>query len=182
MKKNDVTKLIEWFGMPLLMMGLGLVLMFNPDSASALLSRIVGWVLVACAAISALLALTSPIRPQGSRYLLAGCLAVVGFLLISRPMSLAVVLGWVAGLMLLLRFVPQCLNARKAGVNLPVLPVALSVLGVLLMILPLTASRVIFNVGGLVLFAAGVALLLDALRGRKSLEEPDDPNIIDADE
>ena len=50
----------------------------------------------------------------------------------------------------------------------------------LFLFIPLSVSRFVFSLCGLVVLIAGVMMLLDNLRGHKQLNEPKDPNIIDA--
>ena len=52
--------------------------------------------------------------------------------------------------------------------------------GVVLILLPMTTSRLMFSLCGLVVLIIGIVMLLDRLRDRKRLNEPEDPNIIDA--
>ena len=49
----------------------------------------------------------------------------------------------------------------------------------LMTVLPLASSRMFFHVIGIILICLGVAQGADNLRGRKLLDEGDDPNIID---
>ena len=56
----------------------------------------------------------------------------------------------------------------------------LSAVGVALVLLPMTASRLVFSLAGLVVLVVGVVMLLDRLRNRRRLEASSDPNIIDA--
>ena len=47
---------------PVLLIVLGLILTFSPDSASALIAAILGWVLIVAAALTAILVLALVIR------------------------------------------------------------------------------------------------------------------------
>ena len=46
MKKHEISALIARFATPVALVVLGLVLLFCPDTASALISKVVGWCLV----------------------------------------------------------------------------------------------------------------------------------------
>ena len=59
MKKNDIASLLSQLAVPLLLMVLGLVLLVNPDSASALIAKILGWGLMIGGIVSAISALTA---------------------------------------------------------------------------------------------------------------------------
>ena len=50
----------------------------------------------------------------------------------------------------------------------------------ILILLPMTASRLVFTLCGIAVLVIGGVMLLDRIRGRRWLHEGDDPNIIDA--
>ena len=52
--------------------------------------------------------------------------------------------------------------------------------GAILILLPMTASRLVFTLCGIAVMAIGGKMLYDRLRSRRWLEEQEDPNIIDA--
>ena len=58
--------------------------------------------------------------------------------------------------------------------------VALIAGGVVLVVLPMTVSRWVFSLCGLVMTIVGVVMLLERLKERKFLDDGGDPNIIDA--
>ena len=63
------------------------------------------------------------------------------------------------------------------------MPLVTAIVGVVLVVLPMTTSRLVFSLCGLVVLVTGIAMFLDRLKGRNRLEgpgEPEDPNIIDA--
>ena len=49
-----------------------------------------------------------------------------------------------------------------------------------LILLPMTASRLVFSLCGAVVAVIGVVMLVDRIRSRRWLDNGDDPNIIDA--
>ena len=53
-------------------------------------------------------------------------------------------------------------------------------IGAILILLPMTTSRVVFSICGLVVLLIGIVMLVDRIRKRRLLEPKDDPNIIDA--
>ncbi len=52
--------------------------------------------------------------------------------------------------------------------------------GLILLLLPMTTSRLVFSLCGLVVLGLGIVMLLERLRLRRLLDEGDDPDIIDA--
>ena len=60
-----------------------------------------------------------------------------------------------------------------------ILAILTTVVGVVLTVLPLTTSRLVFSLCGVVVLGIGIAMLIDRLKGRRYLEDGD-PNIIDA--
>ena len=60
------------------------------------------------------------------------------------------------------------------------LPLLVTLLGGILVLLPMTASRLVFSLCGLAVTVIGVFMLLDRLRLRRLNGGDEDPNIIDA--
>ena len=58
--------------------------------------------------------------------------------------------------------------------------VVTAAIGAILILLPMTTSRVVFSICGLVVLLIGIVMLVDRIRKRRLLEPKDDPNIIDA--
>lgn len=182
MKKMDYAKLLRIFGGPTLMGILGVILLLNPDSASALIAKIAGWVLVIACGITALSALqaNSPISKLIAP--LAGL--AVGIWLLCNPLVLASALGRFAGVLLLYRggrdiWEYYQLYQENAIRKIPVVGIVSAVLGVVLFFLPLSASRLLFSLVGLVLIAVAAAEIYDRIKVRRLLDTGD-PNIIDA--
>ena len=83
------------------------------------------------------------------------------------------------GLLLVIRGLGDILDARKQHMGL-LMPVITTALGVILIALPMTTSRVALGLCGLAVLVVGVVMFVDRLKGRGRLNEPEDPNIIDA--
>jgi len=178
MKKEDIFGKLQLLLAPVLIILLGLVLIFCPDSASALITKLIGWIfgLVAIGfGISALL------NPQGRGGKVAGAIicAVIGGWLGSHPLILATWFGRIIGIVLVLDGISDIQNNRRQGRRF-LLPITVTAVGAVLVLLPLTASRLIFSALGVVVLVLGVTMLLDRLKGNRRLNEPKDPNIIDA--
>ena len=179
MKKFDFMRLLNVFGGPVLMAVLGLILLLNPDSASALIAKIAGWVLLIACGVSAVTSFLDGIR--GGRLFFAVAGALVGLWLLGNPLVLASALGRFAGVLLLYRGGRDLWEYRRyAGAGKkPIVGIIAAVLGAVLFFLPLSASRLLFSLVGLVLIAVAVAEIYDRLKFRRLLDDGD-PNIIDA--
>lgn len=149
MKKKDMQSMVRLMLTPVLMVILGIVLVVRPDSASALVGRIL-FVVVA---------------------------AALGLWLVRNPLRLAAALGRVAGLLILVRAVQDIINAArwKCGMKYALLS---AIIGGLLILLPMTTSRAVWVIVGLLVIAVGVLMAIDRLKPGKLLG--DGGNIIDA--
>lgn len=172
----------KWFDLAALILGpallivLGLILIVDPDSASVLVAKIIAWVLVLTGTGLGLRNLLGDSRHTGQ--IIGGCISLVlGLWLLSHPLALAVGLGRVLGLVILLQAVD--FQALRAGKKPGLLSLTTALAGLLLILIPLTASRLVFIVLGLVCLALGVTELVNRLRSRKLPDGGDDPNVID---
>lgn len=164
---------------PVLLILMGLILTFSPDSASALIANILGWVLVIAAIGSGIAAIVSP-RGRVGKVICAIVFAIGGGWLRSHPLMLAATIGRFCGMFLWISSIQTIRENRKTG-RRAMLPWITAVVGLLLFLfIPLSISRLAFTLCGLVALIAGIVMLLDNLRPGKRLEEPEDPNIIDA--
>ena len=163
---------------PVVLLLLGLVLAVNPDSASALIAKLLGWLL---ALIGAGFGITALVSPQGraGKVFAAIALAVAGGWLVNNPLALAAWIGRFIGILLLVNGISDFGTARRCGMK-PGFSLISILLGIILLLLPMTASRLLFRLCGLVVAGVGVVMLLSRLKGRPRLQEPEDPNIIDA--
>ena len=146
MKRKKFWKDVSRFVTPAALIVLGLVLLFCPDTASALISRVAGWVLTFSGIVVAV-AMVVDGRLSVGQLLSALALVLLGRYLIAHP------LAWAAW------------GGR--------------IIGVMLIFLPLTASRMVFSVCGIVVLIVGGGMLWERIWERKFMEG-DDPNIIDA--
>ena len=178
MKKEEVFVKIRILLAPVLVILLGLTLLFNPDSAAALISKVIGAVL-GLVAIGFGIGALADSRGRGGKVFCAIAFAVVGGWLGKNPLLLASWFGRIAGILLVVDGVQDILNCRRQGTRF-LFPALVTLLGLVLVLLPMTASRLIFSVCGLIVLIVGVAMLADRLRGNRRLREPRDPNIIDA--
>ena len=185
MKKYTPAQLLRMFAAPVATVLLGLVLLFSPDTASALVGKLIAW----CAILAALALGAGAIfgRPsrKHNRILWAVICLFAGIWLLMNPLTVAKFLGRILGITLMIRGGQSAAdNIRYRGKKLVVsrgliLGAATLVIGAVLAIMPLASSRMFFNIVGIALICAGFAQGWDNLRGRKLLDEGQDPNIID---
>ena len=178
MNRNDLFGKIQLLLTPALITVLGLVLVFCPDSASALIAKLLGWILGLVAIGFGISALTNA-NGRAGKVAAAILCAVIGGWLGNNPLILAAWFGRIIGIVLILDGLQDIGANRRLGKRF-VMPLLVLAVGAVLLLLPMTASRLIFSVLGVVVLILGGSMLLDRLRGYKSLNSPDDPNIIDA--
>ncbi|MBQ3492207.1 MAG: DUF308 domain-containing protein, partial [Oscillospiraceae bacterium] len=77
MKKEDILSYIRLFLAPVLVMVLGLILIFNPDSATALISKLLGGVIILIGIGSGVSAIFSK-KGRGAKAITAVVMAIVG--------------------------------------------------------------------------------------------------------
>ena len=175
MKKNPFWELLYDLASPLAMILAGLVLTFCPDAAAALVCRLLGWCITAVAVgygIGALVNRSRAVR----RGITAVGLACIGGFLSANPLVLAAFIGKIIGAMILVRGLRELFLSRTQGGGILALVITAS--GAALILLPMTASRLLFSGCGLVVLLSGVLLLIRKLRSRQL--PPGRPDIIDA--
>lgn len=176
MKKQDIFSSLQLYLAPVLVILLGLLLLVSPDTASALISRILGGVLSLLGFILAAVALFGNRRRVG-KLIFALAVIACGGILSANPLLLASFAGRIVGILLLVDGIGDMVNAHRRGIR-GLMPLLVTILGAILVLMPLTASRLLFGLCGLAVTAIGFFMLLDRLR--RKLPAGDDPNIIDA--
>ena len=189
MNKKYIASLLGIVGIPALMILLGLILLISPDSASALAAKLLGWVLTLYGLGYGLFGFFATPAKRAVRVLWALVFLALGIFLLRNPLFLAESLGRIVGLFLVLRGIGSLSEAMKLKRDgLPYLrrmtaSLITLVCGAVLIVLPLTASRLLFGVCGGVMVAVGVINLLSRLDEVKRLQEPkNDKKIIDAEQ
>ena len=176
MKKHNVSAFLSRYATPVVLIALGLVLTFCPDTASALISKVAGWGLMMAGVIVAV-AMVVDSDWSVSRILTVLVLVGLGRWLMNHPLAWAAWGGRVIGLLLLLRgirdFTQSVFAQGKA------LSAVTAVLGLVLILMPMTASRMVFSLCGVVILLVGGGMLAERIWEKKNWEG-DDPNIIDA--
>lgn len=171
---------------PVLLTLLGVLLVFFPDSGSATVATVLGWVLAAAGIVLVI------VCGAGAEFfgVAAGVVATAcGIYVIRHPLALATVLGYCLGVYLAVQGVStlyDALRLHKAqheyGREILLGIIMLSG-GILLLCFPLTSSRVVMMVLGVALAVIGVLQLVLRIRERQFPElHTGRPDIIDADE
>ena len=166
----------------------GALLLFEPDFGSAALSALLGWGLVAAGAIGLLVSILSKPRLSNGAILVSAVILILGIYLLDHPLMLAKVLGIAVGAVLLKFGMSNWMDAKavqKAGgpYRGPLLiSSAMNVIGLTLILSPMSTSRVIMTLAGAFLIATGIGNIVSHQRIKGYIEDRDnDPNIIDAD-
>lgn len=181
MSSNTLFSLLRRFAVPLMLTILGLVLVIHPDAATALISRFIGW----CMTLVGIGFGIGAIAQQQNRIrngFFALALVLAGGWLIANPLLLAAWIGRFIGAVLVVNGVMDGLYAWRQGRGF-LLHIVITLVGAVLLLMPMTASRLVFTLCGIAVAVVGILMFLDRLRGRNALnppDEPDDPNIIDA--
>lgn len=178
MKKQDILSMLRLLLVPLLLILLGLILVVNPDAASALIAKILGYVLILGAIVTGIAAIAGQTGKAG-KGIVAVALAIVGGWLVTHPLMLAAWIGRFVGVLILINSIPDLVYAHKQGRNILFDAIA-ALVGAVLILLPMTASRLVFFLCGAAVLVIGAVMALDRLRFRRYLTDGDDPNIIDA--
>lgn len=178
MKKRDILSLLYQLASPVLLILLGLVLLFNPDSASAMISRLLGWVLTLVGIGIGIFAILDRRNAVTRGILSVGCVCIGGWLL-ANPLLLAAGIGRILGILIAVRGIRDLFLSKNRGHG-QLLAIITAVVGIVLIVLPMTTSRLVFRVCGVVILLIGGAMLLDRLKDRRYLEDGGDPDIIDA--
>ena len=176
MKKEQVLRLGKLLLTPLTMLVVGLLVVVRPDSASALVGRIAGWILAILG--GGLILETLLTRDTGAGKILFAAVALaMGVWLIRNPLRLAAAIGRIAGLLILIRGVQDMINASRWKCSMRFAIIACLV-GAVLIVLPMTTSRVVMVLLGLFVMAQGALMAWDRLKVGKLLPDGED-NIID---
>lgn len=176
MKKTEIEALLRLYTMPALLLALGLILLLNPDSAAIVIAKIIGWILsVSGIGYGISVFLGSPQGKNGRIVTAVVCL-LMGSVLLVNPLVLARNIGRVLGIILAV----EAGQIFWKGSGSKIMGILTLVGAVVLVTAPLTASRLVFSLCGLILTCIGIAQLLDKNRRRKLNKGKEKPDIIDA--
>ena len=152
----------------------GLVLTFNPEGATMLLTKLIGWALVIiCAAKLIKLAVGDRLH-WGWDAFYSGCCIAVGVILLTKPMIIANLIGRTMGIILL----AWGLSALEESRSKPI-AILTAVAGLVLVCIPASLTNTLLTLSGIIMTATAVVNIVAIVRARKRLTGGD-PNIIDA--
>lgn len=176
MKKQEILSYIRLFLAPVLVMLLGLILIINPDSATALISKTLGTIIILIGVGFGISAIFEK-KGRTPKAIAAVVLAVAGGWLVNNPLALAAWIGRFIGVLLIIDGVQDIMELRRFGKTF-LMSLIITVVGAVLVLMPLTTSRLVFTLCGVVVLVIGAAMLLDRLKSRPRLKSAGD--IIDA--
>ena len=104
---------------------------------------------------------------------------MVGGWLMMHPLWLTAWVSRFLGILIMVNSGMDLAYALKCKRN-AIFHAAATAIGALLVLMPMSASRLVFTLCGVAVLVIGGVMLLDRIRGRRWLREGDDPNIIDA--
>lgn len=176
MDKQRICRFLNTYAPPVLVILVGLILIFSPDSASALVAVVLGWGLLAAGILWLIVSFGS--HGTTGQFLGAAVCILLGLWLIRNPLMLARTLGRLVGLLLIFWNVHSL--RESVTTQGKVLSVLLVISGVILLLVPMTASRLAFLLLGAVVAIVGVSMLIERIRGGGNRLDSGDDNIIDA--
>lgn len=176
MKKEKIWKFIKAVSTPVLLVVMGILLLIRPDSASFLMARVVGWCILAAGIGCGISALVNSFGRTG-KIIEALLWTALGLWLILDPMALLVGGSRLIGLALLVR---GGLGLLQGYGNTWIL----ALVGLVLMVLPMSIPRLVFLLIGAGLIVWGILMAVFRINlwrlEKWTQQEDDDPNIIDA--
>ena len=153
----------------------GLVLTFNPEGATVLVTKLVGWALVViCAAKLIKLAVGDRLHWGRDAFYSGACIAV-GVILLAKPMIIANLIGRTIGIILMV----WGLAAMKDGHSKLTAAITFAA-GLVLVCIPASLTNTLLTLCGVIMTATALVNIVAIIRARKRLTGGDDPNIIDA--
>ena len=188
--KNNISKHLaqaRWGSIALIV--LGLVLLLFPDFGSSTVAVILAWVLMIGGSAGLLIGVLSWPAFGFGTMIGSGLVLAAGIYILRHPLSLASILGVLLGVLLTaqgLGALGDALRLRRGGglwVPGLVLSILTMVFGLILIFSPLTSSRIVMTVVGLVLIVFGAGNLYTHFKAGSCADSGSGKGrIIDADE
>ena len=184
MKKYTPMELFRLLAAPAATVLLGLVLLLSPDTASALVGKLLAWCSILAAAGFGIGAISGAPDKKADRILWAAIFFFGGIWMLMNPLTIARFLGRVLGLSLALLGARSTAGSiryagRKLVLSRELILGAVTILtGCVLVLLPMTGSRIFFKVLGVALICFGFVQGRNKLLDRKQLDQGDS-DIID---
>ena len=173
----------------LLTMAVGALLLIKPNIGSSLVATIIGWAIVALGVLALVVCISNWAQWGVPGVLASGMAVFFGVYLVRNPLSLATFLGLALGVYLLIQGLSglaEAIRLKQVGygykVNL-VLSIILLLMGAVLLIFPLTFSKMVMTIGGGVLLVCGtVNLVLRSKAATVLQKEREKAQIVDAEQ
>lgn len=176
MKKQAILPLLRLLAPSLLTGLLGLVLLLSPDTATALFSRLLGWVFLLVAISDFLSARAGSKQP----ILRTIVLALIGLWTLMNPLSIAKSLGRILGLTFFIWGSGHIRRNRQDKLTPGIVAAGvIALVGIVLFLVPMTVTRLVLNIAGIVIIGISISDGYDRLRGRKRIDGGTNPDIID---
>lgn len=176
---NRIFTFIKHFASELFLIVCGAVLIFFPNSAVALVTKLMACILIVSGVFGVIKNLNRRTSDFGTWIWPIGYL-VAGFYLMANPLTISNLAGRLLGLFLVVTGTQKLRDSSYGSSK--VLGLVSLVAGIVLVALPKTLINTLLGFCGIVLIVIGGINLLDKLRHDRYLGEGRDPNIIDADE
>ncbi len=174
MDLNKIKLFLKRCGGEVFLIFCGAVLTLFPDSAVALVTKIIAWVLVVSGLVTILGALKG--KPDVKAWIIPALGVLLGGYMLANPLMISNAIGRVMGLFLVIQGAGDLSKGRSR-----ILPGITLAAGVILFLIPRALVNTLLGIAGLVLIVIGAINLIDKLCRRRYLDEGSDPNIIDAD-
>ena len=155
----------------------GLVLTFNPEGATVLVTKFVGWALVAIFAIKLIKLAVGDRLHWGRDAFYSGACMCIGVILLAKPMIIANLIGRTIGIILMV----WGLSAMKDGHSklTAILTVAA---GLVLVCIPATLTNALLTICGVIMVVIALVNIISRFRERKRITGSENPRIIDAEQ
>ena len=153
----------------------GLVLTFNPEGATVLVTKFVGWALVAIFAIKLIKLAVGDRLHWGRDAFYSGACIAVGVILLAKPMIIANLIGRTIGIILMV----WGLTAMKDGRSKLTAVITVAA-GLALVCIPASLTNALLALCGIIMVAIAVMNIVSNVKERKRIAGREDPNIIDA--
>ena len=167
---------------------LGILLIVNPDFGTGAVGIAIGAALIVIGVIILIsVARRLPVI-DGWELAIGIVAAVAGGTLVRNPQLVGKILGYCVSVVLILRGARSLSAAKKSGAfgeeekRSRIVAVATLVVGIILFIVPLTSSRILMRLAGVVMLLVGLMNAGADIRLDRFLRQNEDSNIIDADE
>lgn len=169
MKKYNWPGLIRLFLPPVVLMALGVILIIYPDTAAALVANVAAWILILVGTGCGIAGLLGSPRRRVWNVFCAAAMLGLGIWMLNNPLLIARGIGKFMGILLIVEGVGDLISARRRGIA----PLVTAAMGVVLVLLPMTTSRIFFTIIGIVTLGAGAVALAGRIRRGDFRHDPD---------